>query len=276
MKSTNKTKNIELAFGIAIAYILLFKACGIAIRRIITTQHNSFLPDLAVETAGTVIAVVMLIVFRKTKLLKAEPGSFQKGLSAGVFLIVGAGLNALLSLPVIIGKELKPAYEIAFFVFDMILTGVTEELIYRGVVFDYFHNAFGSSTKAGAYATSALSGAIFGILHLFNLFGSSNPSAIIIQAVAAAATGFFFGAVYLRCRNLWAMIALHAFNDFAIMLKEGLLSEGTIRSAMDSHSVKVLAGAVLYIGIGMFLLRSAKMSYIENDKKGEGLIFSGD
>ena len=139
--------------------------------------------------------------------------------------------------------------------------------MYRGVAFDYFHEVFGSSTKAGAYATSAFSGAIFGILHLFNLFGSNNPSAIIIQAVAAAATGFFFGAVYLRCRNLWAMMVLHAFNDFAVMLKEGLLSEGTIRSALDAHSVKVLAGAVLYIGIGIFLLRSEKMSYIENDKK---------
>lgn len=267
MKNGSKTKNIVLAFGIAIAYILLFKASGIAVRRIITAQHNSFLPDLAVETAGTVIAVIMLIAFRKTKLLKAEPGSFQKGLSAGAFMIVGAGLNALLSLTAVVGKELKPAHEIAFFVLDMILTGVTEELIYRGVAFDYIHEAFGSSTKAGAYATSALSGAIFGILHLFNLFGSGNPSAVIIQAVAAAATGFFFGAVYLRCRNLRAMMALHAFNDFAIMLKEGLLIEGTIRSAVDSHSVKVLAGAVLYIGIGMFLLRSEKMTYIEDDKK---------
>ena len=267
----NKAKNIGMAFALAVTYILLFKGLGIVIKRTIGLPQESFLPDLAGEIFGTVIAVTMLIVFKKTRLLKAEPGSFQKGLCAGAFLIGGATLNALLALPDIIGKELKPAHQIVFFVIDMILTGVTEELVYRGVVFDYFHEAFGSSTKAGAYATAVLSGAIFGILHLFNLIGSGNPSAIFLQAIGAAATGFFFGAVYLRCRNLWAMIALHAFNDFAMMLREGVLRDGTLRSALDSHSVKVLAGAALYIGIGMFLLRAEKMSYTgtENKRIGE-------
>ena len=138
MKNDNKAKNIGLAFGLAIAYLLLFKGLGIVIKRTIGMPQESILPDLAGEAAGTVIAVSMLIAFKKTRLLKAEPGSFQKGLCAGAFLIGGATLNALLALPDIIGKELKPAHQIAFFVMDMILTGVTEELVYRGVVFDYF------------------------------------------------------------------------------------------------------------------------------------------
>ena len=84
------------------------------------------------------------------------------------------------------------------------------------------------------------------------------------SAVSAAATGFFFGAVYLRCRNLRAMAALHAFNDFAVMFDKGVFAGGTIRSAIDSHSVKVLIGAVLYVAIGIYLLRGEKMNYTDS------------
>ena len=60
------------------------------------------------------------------------------------------------------------------------------------------------------------------------------------------------------------MAALHAFNDFAVMFDKGVFAGGTIRSAIDSHSVKVLIGAVLYVAIGIYLLRGEKMNYTDS------------
>jgi hypothetical protein len=210
-----------------------------------------------------VIAVSFLLIFRKTHLLKAEKGSFGEGISAGMFMLIVPALFALINLLMVSDKTLKPAHEILLFVFDMILTGVTEEVIFRGLVLNSFHSVFGSNTKSGAFATAGLSGAVFGVLHLFNLIGSENPSAIFIQAVGAVGAGFYLGAVYLRCRNLWALIIMHAVNDFMLMLNEGLFANGTLRNAVDSHSAKALIGAVLYFAIGMFLLRAEKMHYAD-------------
>ncbi len=267
-----KCRNLLIGFGIPVVYLLLFKSFGFIIKEKLHFAEGTFLPDLIGELFGTAVAVTFLFIFRKKHLLKAEKGSFRVGLSAGMFMLIAPTVLAFFQLLTVSDKTLNPAHEILFFVFNMILTGVTEELIFRGIVLDSFHSVFGSSTKSGAFATACLSGGIFGALHLFNLIGSENPSAIFIQAVGAVGAGFYLGAVYLRCRNLWALMFMHAVNDFMLMLNEGLFATGTLRNAVDSHSAKALIGAVLYFAIGMYLLRAEKMYYAEpHSEKGTAL-----
>jgi uncharacterized protein len=79
-----------------------------------------------------------------------------------------------------------------------IVSGVTEEILLRGVVFRLLEQWLGSIVAL------ALSAALFGILHL----GNPNSSWLAAFAIAIEA-GILLGALYMLTRRLWAAIGLH-------------------------------------------------------------------
>jgi uncharacterized protein len=79
-----------------------------------------------------------------------------------------------------------------------IISGITEEILLRGVIFRFLEKWLGSIS---ALALSAL---LFGVLHL------GNPNASWIAAIAIALeAGIMLGAIYMVTRRLWAAIGLH-------------------------------------------------------------------
>lgn len=84
-----------------------------------------------------------------------------------------------------------------------ILSGVGEELIFRGGVFRVVEDGFGTSA---ALIVSAL---LFGLLHLMN------PNATLFSALAIALeAGLLLGLCYTATRNLWLSIGFHAGWNF--------------------------------------------------------------
>ncbi len=84
-----------------------------------------------------------------------------------------------------------------------VFSGVTEELLFRGVMFRLIERAGGSIVAL--IVTSAL----FGAAHLFNP-DSSWTAAIAIMLEA----GVMLAAIYMLTRNLWTAIGLHAGWNF--------------------------------------------------------------
>jgi membrane protease YdiL (CAAX protease family) len=79
-----------------------------------------------------------------------------------------------------------------------VISGITEEILLRGVVFRFLEQWLGSII---ALMLSAL---LFGILHL----GNPNASWLAAFAIALEA-GVLLGAIYMVTRRLWAAIGLH-------------------------------------------------------------------
>jgi membrane protease YdiL (CAAX protease family) len=79
-----------------------------------------------------------------------------------------------------------------------IVSGITEEILLRGIVFRLVEQWLGS------IAALALSAALFGALHIFN----PNSSWLAAFAIAIEA-GILLGAIYMLTRRLWAAIGLH-------------------------------------------------------------------
>lgn len=79
-----------------------------------------------------------------------------------------------------------------------IVSGITEEILLRGVVFRLLEQWLGSVIAL------ALSAALFGALHL----GNPNASWLAAFAIAIEA-GILLGAIYMLTRRLWAAIGLH-------------------------------------------------------------------
>ena len=87
----------------------------------------------------------------------------------------------------------------------MAAAAVTEELLFRGVLFRLVEERFGTWTSL------LLTGLVFGLVHLFN------PDASLWGAIAIAVeAGFMLGACYAATRNLWVPIGLHFGWNFAL------------------------------------------------------------
>ncbi|MEE1257848.1 MAG: CPBP family intramembrane glutamic endopeptidase, partial [Lachnospiraceae bacterium] len=58
-----------------------------------------------------------------------------------------------------------------------------------------------------------------------------NPISIIIQMAAktivAGASGMLFAAIYLKTKNIWTCVIVHALNDFFLFLQEAFSKLGT-------------------------------------------------
>lgn len=97
-----------------------------------------------------------------------------------------------------------------------LVTGVFEELLFRGVLFRLIEDSWGS------YVALAISSLFFGAAHLFN------PNATVLSAVAIMVeAGVFLGAAYMLTRRLWLPIGIHAGWNF---------TEGGVFGAAESGS----------------------------------------
>lgn len=85
--------------------------------------------------------------------------------------------------------------------------GIMEELYLRGLLQNIVEKWFGGRRNASLYAIFIAS-ALFGVGHIFGALGQPIIT-IICKTVWATALGVYFGAVYVKTRNLWIPIILH-------------------------------------------------------------------
>ena len=84
-----------------------------------------------------------------------------------------------------------------------IVSGVTEEVLFRGVLFRHLE------TLIGSWGALAITSAFFGLAHLAN----PHSSAFAALAIALEA-GVMLGAAYMLTRRLWLPIGIHAAWNF--------------------------------------------------------------
>ncbi len=134
---------------------------------------------------------------------------------------------------------------IIFFVYCM-LTGLFEEIVFRGIVFAVIAGLF-SKDKKGFLWTYAISSLVFGLSHLFNGFSA----ATLLQVGYTILTGGLFAFCLIKTKNILCCALTHGIFNFCGMLfdKQGLgtgvvFDGGTIITMV---AVSVLVGVfVLY------------------------------
>ena len=118
-----------------------------------------------------------------------------------------------------------------------------------------------------------LSGLVFGFLHLTNVFAGQAMFETIMQVIQTTSVGILLGAIYYRTKNIWSVVALHGFYDFAIML-------GEVNSLRDCSAASVVATEVkvydtlisillvLFYLLGAFIiLRKSKINELVEEKE---------
>ncbi|MBK3630516.1 CPBP family intramembrane metalloprotease [Streptomyces sp. MBT49] len=137
-----------------------------------------------------------------------DPAGARSGLRTGVLTGLGAFVVTLAAIALCGGYGTKGGVSVggAVTVLGMMAgIAVVEELLFRGVVFRLVEDLLGTR------AALAVSGLLFGALHLVNS-GATVWGALAIAVEA----GLMLGAAYAATRTLWLPIGLHFGWNFAL------------------------------------------------------------
>lgn len=104
---------------------------------------------------------------------------------------------------------LPPATVLLWIVLNTFLVGLSEELMFRGVLLQAARRSF------GIWAAVGLTTLAFGAVHVLNVFITGELRPALLQATAAALSGLLFIALRLRTGSLWPGMVVHALWDFA-------------------------------------------------------------
>lgn len=174
------------------------------------TPESAVLIKIALTAGGGLFMLAVYALFvrwmehrpvRELAVARA-PGGLLAGLAIGLGLF--AGVVAVLWALGIAHIEATPGSDLLSPVNMAVLSGIGEELIFRGVVYRILEEMFGS------LAALIVSAAFFGAVHL------ANPGATLTSGAAVAVeAGLLLGVSYAAVRNLWLPMGLHAGWNFA-------------------------------------------------------------
>ncbi|MEU4766234.1 CPBP family intramembrane glutamic endopeptidase [Actinosynnema sp. NPDC023794] len=221
---------------LAVAAVALVGSQGVA-----AAQGNPWL-TLTIGVATAVLAVVVYAwVVRRTELrAPVEVGRSGAVVATGRGLLIGVAMcGAVIANIAWVGgysvAGLGSVTGMVALVGFMAAAAVTEELLFRGVLFRIVEE------RAGTWIALLLTGVVFGLAHI------ANPNASLWGATAIAIeAGFMLAAAYAATRTLWLPIGLHFGWNFALagIFAAEVSGNDTAEGLLDS----TLSGPTLLTG----------------------------
>lgn len=271
-----KFKKLSHVLIFCLAILLMF----FVINRVLGFLENKFFPGVGVanpylfmtinELITSFMGILILKKLGKLNILKDKGKGFGYGVMLGSIMMLPQMYDAFGQIRYVLGQEpeLQPVSVIITIFCLFVTVGFYEELMYRGIILGVIDDYFGHKRSAsGVWKTVILSGLFFGIFHLGNLTNVENFWPVLKQVIDAVGGGMFWGAVYMRCRNLYSLMFLHALND---ILAAGVwlsIAGTSLWGSLSSSKVNFIGAfiwLIIHILLTMFLLRKKKMKEIIN------------
>jgi len=136
---------------------------------------------------------------------------------------------------------------LAFYAGAVLVTGISEEGLARGVILP-------ALLPRGKWLALLLAATLFSVGHLTNL-AFEDFGALQMANVLTSTFGFavLYGAVFIRTRNLWPLMVLHAIHDYAFVTS-GTAGPFTIEPLSIPLGMGLSVLSILY---GAFIVRNA-------------------
>ncbi len=229
----NKSKILFPLFLLAIFAIFGIISTGFGLYDGLAMHLTNFITNIIENTTNGVQALhelLWLIIFLPILFLSKNTYVFtEKGKKLGKSLLYGwpiivVGTISLISSIIKVDFRL---FSIPEFIGILILTfliGLFEELLCRGWIFNELNERFGKDYKGVMYSVF-ISSLIFGCIHFFNLFGGQGIVETIAQVISATIVGAAFALIYYRTKNIWSVVLIHFYWDFALMFAD--VNKGT-------------------------------------------------
>lgn len=139
---------------------------------------------------------------------------------------------------------------VALLFLECLCIGFFEESAFRGVVFLGLLKR-DPKNKLWAFASIAISSAVFGLVHLINIFESS-PIAVLKQIGYSALIGAMCAVILMKTANVWICVVIHGLFNFsgAVIPRCG---EGEIWDTFTIVLTVIVSLAVLAYMIVLFV-----------------------
>jgi hypothetical protein len=215
-------------------------------------------------TEGMLARIIMILIIGfllwrlelyKTAGLKKQ-GLFQT-LKLGLPFIIVAVLILFTSLKNI--GDFLSAKVVFLFTINMLIVGIHEELLVRGFVLNSMLLKWKNKRNGLVFAVLG-SSLIFGLMHLVNL-SANNVESTLIQVLYATFIGVFFASIFIKTKNLYGLIIIHAFIDWCFYFANTCFE--TKVNTTKSGSISLIVGALIFALIGFFYIRKV----IKNESK---------
>ena len=275
-----RRRTVGIVLGTYVCYILgflfLHRYFYSVLRRICSVLRIPYIGGYfsagLFELSLLILVLIMMKVTGQIRVLKAPRGTFFRGLFTGGFMIA-MGLFAIISATV--SRMDSLAFQgkgtILFSTVLFIFTGMAEEFMFRGITADVvLRRGFGAVrgedvveiTPGHVWKAVFISGLLFGLIHALN-FLSARPEGVVVQMLSAVLLGMVIAAVYCRSGNIWAVAAIHAFNDIAAGFPTLILrGDGGISGIIGSYGLSHLLSLIPYAVVLIIILRPGKIKEI--------------
>lgn len=263
-KTKNKKKiNIIIFFLVMIIALYLFEKIMYQLYPIIASMilYGKFGKQVIIEGVCAIIILIVLLIFKNSYVFTEKKKGFFSSLMTGGFILVLAILLLGMSLSSLGGSV--NILDVGSLALYCLLIGIFEEFLCRGWIQNEFIERFASNRKQ-VILSIFLSSLIFGGMHITNIWvGGQSVIDTISQIIQASGMGFLLGTIYFRTKNIWSVIFLHGFWDFAIFLGEINVIKDCVQGTPSTmYQLSTLGTSalfsLLYIIIGLYILRKNK------------------
>lgn len=248
---------IGLLGGGIIGQIVVLSLNGFDTKAAQNTLLSNDLPEIF-------LALLVILIMKQSYDNQFKFGFWKKNLKPSMVFASWGFLVLLLNIipNLFLGTPLESSYGLLLAVTGGIAPGLYEEVTCRGVVLSNMMYQW-RNAKNPIMMSLLASSIAFGLIHLVNLFSTVGPT--LIQVGYATGLGIFFGAVYLRTRNLWGPVVVHALIDISakIFVTEDPVA-GIASLAVPPEQMLVgIAVFIVFTSIGLYLVRPAKHEEIK-------------
>ncbi|OXA94118.1 CPBP family intramembrane glutamic endopeptidase [Flavobacterium hercynium] len=183
---------------------------------------RNLLKGLFVSSAAVISYILFFRNYEKRAVTEFSANGLAKNLILGI--LVGFVLQSLIILIIYLNGSytivtVNPISHILIPFALMFTVAIIEEILVRGIIFRIIEE------KLGSYLSLALSGLLFGALHL------ANPHSSFLSVLCITMAGFLLGTAYIYSRNLWLPIALHFAWNFTQSGIYGAITSGNEKTS---------------------------------------------
>jgi uncharacterized protein len=206
------TRRLTSAFFVLVAWTAVAFAVGAVSRSAVAPTLAEIVSALGSGVALNLLAALAVLALA-TLIFRWGDLGFRTPDWAALFRVMWFPLLTLTPFPVLAwGIGLPPGQVIAYLALNTTLIALSEEWMFRGILFRAV------CTRFRLWPAILITSTLFGAFHVLNAFSLGDIRMALAQSVAAMMTGMLLVALVLRTGSIWPSVVYHMVWNFGILL----------------------------------------------------------
>ena len=263
MKTNQKLKKILFISAFSTLTMLLL-VCEVWKSKFFCCNEDAYLTTTRLIGAAIAFSIILYSSLGNVFKIRA------RGLGRAILFTLPCWLIAINNFPfiaIITGEAHISASvaKIALYALQCLCVGLFEELAFRGCIFLFALDGHRKSTF-DLFLAIVISSAIFGAVHLVNVFAGASIGSVILQIGYSFLIGGMCSVVLMKTGCIWHCVLIHAVYNFCGGVVP-TLGAGEIWNAPTIVLTVIVSVAVAaYVAISLLKIDIASLGYIFNEK----------